>query len=252
MRHCDSKTIQRIVPLVAAALLVLAGTSAFAATLSGTIVDYSTYTRGSYFVYLVRLNLDRPVVGWTMRSSAGPWQIGGVPNGHYFVLAWRDVNANFIPSRGEPVGFYGVPFPSRVTVQGSNIGGLDVVLGPTNISAEVTGRVTYNGTQRGRIWVVPHTTPDLDITTARGTPYTLTSLGEYQSYILDHGSYYVTAFMDVNGNLLADDGEPWGMTGPVNITVTPGVTYKNIDVHLEDRAMAIEPATWSAVKDLYR
>lgn len=253
MRNCFLKTIQWITPLIAVALLLaLPGASARAATLSGTIIDYSDYTHGNYFVYLVRLNLDRPVVAWTMRASAGPWQISGVPNGHFFVLSWRDVNSNFIPSRGEPMGFYGVPFPSRVTVQGGNISGLDVVLGPTNLGAEVTGRITYDGTLTGRIWVVPHTTPDLDITTARGTPYTLTSLGEYTSYILDHGSYYVTAFMDVNGNLLCDDGEPFGITGPVSITVTPGVTYKNIDVHLEDRVMAIEPATWSTVKDLYR
>jgi hypothetical protein len=58
--------------------------------------------------------------------------------------------------------------------------------------------------------------------------------------------------MDVNGNLLCDDGEPFGISDPASVTVTPGVTYPNIDVHLEDRVMGIEPATWSAVKDLYR
>jgi hypothetical protein len=103
--------------VAAALMLALFAANGGAATLSGTIVDYSNYTHGRYYVYLVRMNIDTPVVGFTTTTTAGAWSIHNVPNGHFFVLAWRDVNGNFVPSRGEPVGYYGVPFPSRVTVQ---------------------------------------------------------------------------------------------------------------------------------------
>jgi hypothetical protein len=235
-------------------MLAVVVSEAPAATLSGTIVDYSNYTHGAYHVYALRLNLTNPLVGSTSLANAGAWTISGVPNGNYFILAWRDVNGNYIPSRGEPMGYYGVPFPSRVTVQnGQNVSGLAVVMDATNIGAEIHGQVTYNGNWDGRVWVVAHTTPTLELTSVRGTPYTLVGPGEYLTYILDHGQYYVTAFMDRNGNLLRDADEPFGVVGPLDIVVTPGVTY-TADIQLEDsgRTSPVESSTWSQVKELYQ
>ena len=195
----------RIVCSIAlASLLAVVAADASAATLSGNLIDYSNYSHGVYYVYALRMNLTNPLVGSTVVLNAGPWKITGVPNGHYFILAWRDVNNNFIPSRGEPVGYYGFPFPSRVTVQGQNVTGLDVVLDANNLGAEIRGRVTYNGTQNGRIWVVAHQTPVLELTSVRGTPWTMVTPGDYQTFVLDHGQYYVTGFMDVNGNMNYD------------------------------------------------
>jgi uncharacterized protein (DUF2141 family) len=242
------RAIQRGLALVS--LSALLASSASAAYLSGTLVDHSSYTSGLYHVYLVRLSLDFPIAGSTIALSPGYWEIRNVPPGHYFVVAWRDVNRNFVPSRGEPIGYYGVPFPSRVTVGTGNITGLQVVLDANNLGAEVRGNVTYNGNKTGRIWVVPHITPDLELTTVRGTPWTMTSLGDYQSYILDHGRYYLTAFMDVNGNLLCDQNEPFGISKAVDIVVTPGVSYV-VDIHMDDRITAVETSTWSKVKGLY-
>lgn len=237
--------------LIAASLLVLLAGGAMGATLSGNLIDHSNYSQGVYHVYAVRLNLDSPIVGSTSVIAPGPWQITGVPSGHYFLLAWRDVNRNFVPSRGEPMGFFGVPFPSRVTVQSSNIGNLDVVLDATNLGAEVVGNVCYPGTKRGRIWVVPHISPDLELTTVRGTPWTMTSPGEYQTFIMDHGRYFITAFIDLNGNLVHDEGEPHGVSGPIDIVVTPGVTYR-YNLCMTDGSTAVEGSTWSRVKDMYR
>lgn len=233
-------------------LLAVAATGASAATLSGNLIDYSNYTHGVYHVYVLRLNLTSPLVGSTTVANAGPWQISGIPNGNFFILAWRDVNNNFIPSRGEPVGYYGYPFPSRVTVQGQNVSGLNLVLDATNLGAEIRGRVRYTGSQSGRIWVVAHAGPVLELTSVRGTPWTMVTPGEYQTFVPDHGQYYVTAFMDVNGNLLADDGEPQGVIGPLDIIVTPGVTY-TFDILLDENARPtpVAPTTWSKVKSLY-
>jgi len=244
----------RIVCSIAlASLLAVVATDISAATLSGTLIDYSNYSRGVYYVYALRMNLTNPLVGSTVVAHEGPWTIAGVPNGHYFILAWRDVNSNFIPSRGEPVGYYGFPFPSRVTVQGQSVSGLDVVLEATNLGAEIRGRVTYNGTKSGRIWVVAHAGPVLELTSVRGTPWTMVTPGEYQTFVPDHGAYYLTGFMDVNGNLLADDGEPQGTVGPLDVIVTPGVTYK-IDILLDENARTTPVAgtTWSEVKGLYQ
>jgi len=243
-----------VVGVAAALMLALLAASGQAATLRGTLVDNSGYSQGRYYVYLVRMHLDTPVVGWTSTTTAGAWEIRNVPAGHYFVLAWRDVNGNFVPSRGEPVGYYGVPFPSRVTVQSSNISGLQVVLGANNLGAELRGRVNYAGEHTGRIWVIAHATPTLELTSVRGTPWTMNAPGDYQTFVLDHGTYYITAFMDVNGNLLIDDDEPIGKVGPVDIVVTPGVTY-TFDILLQDqtvRSTPVTPQTWSGVKSLYR
>ena len=255
MHVCSQTAIRsRIACSIAlVSLLAVVAFDASAATLSGNLVDYSSYTRGVYYVYALRLNLTSPLAGSTVVTREGAWRITGVPNGHYFILAWRDVNANFIPSRGEPVGYYGFPFPSRVTVQSQDVSGLDVVLDANNLGAEIRGRVSYSGNQGGRIWVVAHTGPVLELTSVRGTPWTMVSPGEYQTYVLDHGDYYVTAFMDVNGDLLANIGEPQGTVGPIGIVVTPGVSYR-LDIVLDENARAtpVTPATWSTVKRLYQ
>lgn len=234
-------------------MLALTVREAPAATLSGTIVDYSNSTHGAYHVYVLRLNLTNPLVGSTTVANAGPWSVSGVPNGHYFIVAWRDVNGNYIPSRGEPVGYYGLPFPSRVTVQnGQSVSGLSIVMDSNNLGAEIRGQVSYNGNWNGRVWVAAHDGPTLDFTSVRGTPYTLVAPGEYQTFVLDHGQYYVTAFMDQNGNLLRDADEPYGVVGPLDIVVTPGVTY-TVDIQMEDsgRTSPVTAATWSMVKELY-
>jgi hypothetical protein len=238
--------------LAAVSLLALVAASAPAATLRGTITDHSNYTTGVYHVYAVQLSLNSPIAGSTIVPAPGPWTITGVPDGHFFILAWRDVNQNFVPSRGEPMGFYGVPFPSRVTVSGSNISNLTVVMDATNLGAELIGNICYSGSQRGRIWVIPHISPDFQLTSTRGTPFTMVEPGEYQNFVLDHGTYYISAFMDLNGNLLRDTGEPFGISDAVNVIVTPGVTYRNIDVCLDNQATGVEAKTWTMVKDLYR
>ncbi len=255
MDHRFQKAIRpRIACRIAlASLLAVVAADASAATLSGNLIDQSSYTHGVYYVYALRLNLTSPLVGSTVVAHAGPWRITGVPDGHFFIVAWRDVNGNFIPSRGEPLGYFGFPFPSRVTVQGANVSGLDVVLDANNLGAEIRGRVTFNGTQSGRIWVVPHDGPVLELTKVRGTPWTMVTPGEYQTFVLDHGQYFVTAFMDVNGNLLNDIDEPQGTVGPIDVIVTPGVTYV-ADILLDDNARSspVAPATWSKVKSLYQ
>ena len=234
------------VPLVAG---LLAG-NAVAAKLSGNVINRGPGS-GTYFVYVVRLSISNPVVGSTILAAPGPWEISGVPNGTYYVVAWQDQNGNMIPSRGEPIGYYGIPFPNRVIVSGQDVGGLNVELGTFSIAAEIRGNVTYGGSQTGRIWVVPHFGQDLSLANTRGTPWTMTQLGEYQVFVFSDDTYYVSAFMDVNGNLIYDQGEPVGTAGPLHVQVTPSATYY-ANIVMSVNTTSVRERTWSRIKELYQ
>lgn len=234
------------VPLVAG---LLAG-NAMSATLGGQIIHNGPGS-GTYYVYVVRLSLDSPVVGHDILNAPGHWSVPNITGGSYFVLAWRDDNGNFIPSRGEPIGFFGDPFPERVTISGQDRSDLDITLQTFNTGAELRGKVTYSGSKHGRIWIVPHLTPTLSLINVRGTPWTQTVPGDYQVFVFTDDTYYVTAYMDVNGNLIYDDGEPIGTSEPVQVHITPGVTYFNVNIDLDTHTTAVEPATWGQVKELF-
>ena len=243
---------RNLVPAVVAALLLVSavGGDAFAAKLSGNII-HGGGGHGMYHVFVVRLSVEAPVVGTDILTSAGRWEVANVPNGTYFVVAYRDVNGNFIPSRGEPIGYFGETLPERITVSGADVGNLDVKLITPNIAAELRGRVNYGGTQRGRIWIVPHVTPQMTLLNTRGTPWTMTAPGEFQVFVFQDDTYYVTAYMDVNGNLIHDPGEPIGTSDAVHVQVTPGVSYFNVDIALQANSTPVEGRTWGEIKSLY-
>ncbi len=238
--------------IAAACMLALVAGTANAAKLSGNIIN-SGGGHGLYYVFVIRLGIVDPLAASDVRSNAGHWEVDGLSDGTYFVLAYRDINANLIPSRGEPVGFFGSPLPQRIVVSGGqSVTGVDITLQQVNLAAELLGKVTYGGPQHGRIWIVPHLGPDLEFLNVRGIPATMTAPGAYQSFALQSGEYFVTAYMDVNGNLVHDDGEPIGTSRAVNVEITPGVTYSNIDIALTLNATGVEGKTWSQVKGLYQ
>jgi hypothetical protein len=235
-----------------AVFLAVAGmfaSNAMAARLSGQLTQTGT-GHGQFFLYVVRVSLSNPVAGMDNLAAPGLWSVD-VPDGTYFIVAFRDVNGNLLPSRGEPMGFYGSPFPTRVQVQGADVSGLDLNLGTFSVAAALDGKVTYTGTKTGRIWIVPHVTPTLTILNTRGTPWTMTSPGDFEVFVFQDGTYYITSYMDLNGNLLFDPGEPSGTFGPIDILVTPDATYRNLNITLQDDPSGIQPATWSRVKGLY-
>lgn len=237
--------------LAVASMLALLAESAAAAKLSGNIVHNGAGS-GLYYVYVVRLGLGDFIAGTDVLTAPGRWEVNGVANGSYFVLAWRDANRNFIPSRGEPIGFHGDILPQGVIVSSNlNQSGIDVELAPVNAGAELTGRVIYTGPLQGRIWVVPHLGTELTALNVRGAPATLIDPGTYEAVVLQSGEYSVTAWLDVNGNLVYDQGEPSGRSRDVLVEVRPGVTYSGLDIVLATGTTAVEPRTWSQIKNLY-
>ena len=238
--------------IATASLLALVASSANAATLSGNIIN-SGGGHGLYYVFVIHLGIVDPLAGTDVLTTAGHWEVNGVSDGTYFVLAYRDINANLIPGREEPMGFFGSPLPKPVVISGGqSVAGVDVSLQQVNAAAELLGKVTYAGQQQGRIWVLPHLGPDFEFLNVRGIPATITEPGAYQSFALQSGEYFVTAYMDVNGNLMHDEGEPIGTSRAVTVDVTPGVTYSNIDIALTLNSTAVEEKTWSKVKSLYQ
>lgn len=236
----------------ATALLALLAGGASAAKLSGTITIRNGDTQGPFKVYVVRLGFPGVLAGSALRTTPGAWEVNGLADGTYFVLGWADQDNNSTPDRNEPVGFHGSATPARVVVSGGrNVTGVDVVLEPIKFAAELSGRITYGGSARGRIWVFPHLGPDYEPLNVRGLPWTITSPGAYSTFAFQSGFYSVTAYIDVNGNLFHDDGEPIGTSGEIEVTVTPSASYANVDIVLHDRTSAVEGRTWSQVKALY-
>ena len=240
-----------LVRAVATALLLVSavGGDAFAARLSGNIIHDGAGS-GQYYVYVFHPSLELNVIGTDILTTPGRWEVS-VPNGEYFIFSYRDMNRNFIPSRGEPIGFFGDMMPAKVVVSGADVGNLDIDMVTPNTGAELQGTVSYGGNESGRIWVVPHFTPTFSLPDVRGTPWTMTDPGNFQVFVILDGTYYVTAYMDLNGDMLHGPGEPIGTSDPVNVHVTPGVTYFNVDISLQVNALPVEGRTWSEIKSLY-
>lgn len=235
---------------VASMLSLLAG-SAAAAKLSGTI-SHSAPAGGLYYVYVVRVGLSEIIAGTDILVAPGRWEINGIENGSYFVFGWCDTNHDFLPSRGEPVGFYGNILPQGVIVHNNrDQSGINFTIAPVSVNAELRGRVIYEGPLRGRIWVVPHLGPDLIATNVRGAPVTMTEPGSYKAWVFQSGEYYVSAYLDVNGNLFQDENEPFGVSQPRVVEITPAVVYSGLDIVLTAERTAIEGRTWSQVKSMY-
>jgi len=246
--------IRRIRPGIAAvSMIALLAGSASAAKLSGTISIRNGDTQGPFRVYVIRAGLPGLLAGTAVRSTPGAWEVGGLLDGNYLVLGWADQDNNSTPDRAEPVGFHGTGTPQRVAVSGGhNVAGVDIVLEPINFAAELRGRITYGGTARGRVWVFPHVGSDYDPLNVRGLPWTLASPGDYRTFAFQSETFYVTAYIDVNGNMFHDDGEPIGTSRAVDVTATPNAVYSNVDIVLYDSVSAVQGRTWSQVKSLYQ
>jgi hypothetical protein len=103
----------------------------------------------------------------------------------------------------------------------------------------------------GRIWVVPHLGPELTALNVRGAPATITTPGTYEAVVLQSGEYFVTAWLDVNGNLVWDPGEPSGVSAPRVVEITPGATYTNVNITLHTNTTAVEARSWTQIKSLF-
>lgn len=252
MSACSLRSRLLALAIGLTSLVAVAGQSTAAdVNLRGNILHNGSGS-GLYLIFAFRLNSWDAVAGIDSRRSPGAFEIPEVPpNTSYALLAFRDTNGNLLPGLGEPIGWYGSPFPQLVNAGTQDVTGLNIELQQL-LNSEIRGKVIYNGLQNGRIWIVPHWQPNFNILQIAGTPWTVSRPGdEYMSLVFSTGNYYLTAWVDLNANLKIDQGEPVGRTASAVQITTAGQVRINNDIVIHDPGVAVKPLSWSQIKGLY-
>ena len=105
----------------------------------------------------------------------------------------------------------------------------------------IAGTATYNGhlgqvSNQDRIWVYAFN--DANLTQFNSGGAARTNPGRYDIVTLDKGSYYLFAFVDVNGNRTPDNGEPFEIyqskAAPSGDVVAAGPMQTNINFTFGD------------------
>lgn len=214
------------------------------------------------------------VGGTGVVTGNGTYTVDHLPDGVYYLLSAMDSNhdGRIDPTTGDAIGLYGVDFAAlsgfedSVTVSGGGqVTGADFSLYDP---MAIVGTVTYQGTAYAGgdytvyIGVLDTTGVDLSnpgsltpdyVTDASWPSYPSWSVDELD-YGLVPGTYYVGAYLDVNGNTKPDAGEPLAFYGsggvPTPITLEHGDDALNVAIVLNDTAAAAAgPAvTWQVTK----
>lgn len=202
------------------------------------------------------------IIGSAVVAGNGSYSIQHLPDGTYYPVSVLDSNGDGIidPSYGDAVGAYGVDFqttfdPESVIVSGSVLTGVDFTLFDPSA---IVGHVSYVGSAypEGYPFLVgAFDTTGFDINNldnpAFGTEGYLPGSGEYRISAWDEGladgTYYIGAFLDVNGNTSPDPGEPanfYGGLPPTPVTVENGSDAFGIDITLDDAAVFGAASGW--------
>ncbi|MBI3552269.1 MAG: right-handed parallel beta-helix repeat-containing protein [Elusimicrobia bacterium] len=175
-----------------------------------------------------------PVVQSTF-AAPGAYSVGGLPDGQYFVRAFRDANGNGSQDAGEPNGAFGVGASSLTAVQIQ--GGVRSVNGstvaPVNLTmtdpavGTVAGTIVRQGTQSGTIVVsvgFPPSCPTCGQFSVIAFA-TIPAAGAYSiPFVPPATTYMVLAFVDVNGNSQNDPLEARGAVSSVTVTANQTTT----------------------------
>jgi hypothetical protein len=160
-----------------------------------------------------------------------------VPAGNYIVAAFEDVNGNLEIDPGEPIGWWGGDFPDIVVVN-SNISGINISLAVID-NGSFSGMLSYGGSLSGASFVRAFDNPEL-----AGDPVggglifnNQTGNGIYVGLTTSLGTFWAESFLDMNGNLLPDPGEPYGVYGgdaPQSFDILSDIGPTDIDIALVD------------------
>jgi hypothetical protein len=232
-------------------------------SIAGTITgdsqsDYAGDPTGAYVVAATAPPIftdDFAIGGFDVAAGNNTYDITNVADGTYYPFAIMDTNddGTMDPSYGDAVGMYGIDVrggdltPDSVTISGGNrITGADFTM--VDPSA-VAGTISYDGVYSPGFWTVGVGLFDTDNFDPSDPP--LYTTGAYwpdysgwQFISLDgipDGTYYVGAFMDVNGNDAYDSAvDPAGIHGgntPAPVVVSRGRDTLGIVITLADPPM---------------
>ena len=217
----------------------------FSGTIAGTLGYSGSQATGQFVVQLFGSAdpTSFPIVQSTF--SAGAYSIAGLPDGTYFLRAYRDVNGNFAQDASEPSGLFGVSASSLtpVQIQGGVLHLSGAVGGPVNVTltdpavGTVSGQIFRQGTQSGviRIIVASQSCPNCGSLNVVAIA-TIAAAGAYTVPLVPPATNYtVQAWVDVNNNGLLDTLEASGSAQP--ITVQTGQTT-NVNLLVTDPGSA--------------
>jgi hypothetical protein len=233
----------------------LAGGS-FAGTIAGDPGTAADDPTGAFVAAGDRLIFDGDdilILGVAVVAGNDTYDIRRLPDGVYYPISVKDTNGDneIDPTTGDAIGLYGIDFsiddlePDSVTiVGGSRVTGVDF---PLIDPSAITGRVLYEGTYSGSFYDIGVGVFDTTAFDPTGPPdygvfgswpyYTEFVFNVFDDGLVD-GTYYVGAFLDVNGNLQYDPVlEPAGFYGgsvPTPITIQNGSDAVGLIVVMDD------------------
>ena len=213
--------------------LMFAARGAGAVTLSGTIrysgsLGLVSSTHPIVVVMHDNTNLHDMVDTFAVVANGGAFMLSAPGAGTYYLHYFLDLQAPGVP--------YGV-FQNRLNLPGdpisvpqSGLSGLSLNFDDAGRLPGLGGTVTYSGSLGAvssdhPLIVVGYDDPGLTMTVIHGYQVQING-GRYQLssiHMLDPSTYYVRAFLDLNGNSQLDAGEPFqiyqnkcsGMADPV-------------------------------------
>ncbi|MFA6030149.1 MAG: hypothetical protein WC969_09865 [Elusimicrobiota bacterium] len=200
----------------------------FNASIGGTL-SYAGSRPGRYYVQVFTSpDTSAFPVRLSSFTAAGAYSVSGMPDGTYYLRAYKDANSNGVRDRGEPAAVYGVSdsSPTRINIVGGVVtpAAIDLsVLDP--VGGRISGQLLREGSAAGTIRVAVGTyycpTCTHDFTEVAFT--TLPAAGAYAlDFIAPATNYAVRAYLDQNASDSLDGLETAVSSSPV--TVSPNST----------------------------
>jgi len=228
--------------------LSLKGSDATLGSVSGTI-EYLGNQGGQIVVALfssVNFSSVSYVTSQVLTSTRN-FTFASLPTGTtYYMGSFVDVNSNLQPDAGEDGGNYGASEANNwqslpISLQsGQNVYGANITIHPQMVAnqAYVTGNIAYSGARFGPVRV--ELWPSADF---KGRPAAVRELpngpGPYDAAVPGGMSFFLRAYMDLNGNFQPDAEEPKGVYSPSNQGAEPlyaaaNAQLVNIDMVIKD------------------
>jgi hypothetical protein len=244
--------------VVTTPLAVLFAGAAHAATLAGT-----AHYGGSLFPVssahpIAILISNQPDLGGdqivaNIQTNDGPFSVNLSP-GTYYVAVFLDFLDVGVPVVGAPYQIYAQRYTlpaDPLAVPAAGVSGLALSFDDEHLLSGILGTVSYTGhlgqvSRNSRLEVFAYRDPDL--TMASGIEGTSkTNGGLYEIVTLDTNSYYLLAFLDLNGNLMPDTGEPFeiynGKGAPPGDAVMASPTQTSINFSFGDEHLLPVPTS---------
>ncbi|MFA6004024.1 MAG: hypothetical protein WC881_08145, partial [Elusimicrobiota bacterium] len=228
--------------------LALKGSQATLGSISGT-VEYLGSQGGKIMAALFNspsYSSTAYITGQVLASTRN-FTFSGLPTGTtYYLGAFVDVNNNLSADPGEDGNDYGSTpdngyQKAPISLQsGQNVSGANITIYPSLAShqAYFTGNIIYSGARFGTVRV--ELWPSADFS---GRPVAVRDLpngaGPYDAAAPGGVSYFIRAYMDLNGNFQSDPDEPKGVYSPNNqgaqpLYAGPNSQLVNVDVVIRD------------------